>query len=1194
MNYAGTFDFSQLGDAQADTAAGAFGVAHVAAPGEHAAAITVPDANLLFSGDYKRAGLDLVLSKDGQDHIVADYFNGAHRAALSSPDGATLSPDLVKALVGEVQVAQAGGATNSAAQVIGTVSKLAGSATAIRNGVSVTLNVGDPVQKGDVVQAGADSSLTLTFIDGTVFGLSANARMVLNEMVYDPAGSSNSSLLSLIQGTITFVAGETAKNGDMRVDTPVATMGIRGTAVLVEIGFEVPGQGGAPPVKFQVLVEPNGYTGSYVLYSKTSGQPIGTVNQAGQVTSVTGAGDASTGQADPLSQMAQAIIQQTLQTYFPNYVPNANPRSNGSGAGSTPADPLFDPIQKLPNLIIDQPNVVPINLPGNGPGAPPITVPVIVTPLNTAPIILVTPVTVILPVDANNFKLSDQVTITDPDANNPVFNDVIVPYVAGSGRVASATGPGHGPSGTALASLVTVDPVTGQVSYDPAAFKYLAAGEAAVFTIAFQSRSGPDTVSNTITVTIVGVNDAPEITSASLDVAQGGYTPVALSDITISDPDSTSFTYYLSATHGTFEKWDGESWVEITSSDAITAADITAGHVRFHHDGSGDAPTATVIVSDGSASSTPHQIDIDFTPANTVYHLTSTQGLSIDVSAYGATNGFAFPGAGNVTTPLTQEDRIVLAYQNGNGHVALNNSPMMGDRDMAVLSSSQHTADGKTSVSTTLNGGNGLTLKQVIELGDNANYFTTTVTITNTSDHGVNGVRFMRNFDPDQDVGSPVNGSTATINDVINGTNFAIVSAQGTTSHTTVAMIGLSGTWRGSVYGFTNEDPYSPGAYDNPVDPNGSVADQALSLTYHFGTIAAHTSATVTYITTNNIATNGDNALYGTISSDTINGFKGNDLLIGLGGNDKFVFDVGSGHDTILDFAVGADTIDVSAYANLSSDFSTWLSSGILQTMGGDTLVHLSPTDTILLKGVAAGDLTAADFGLPPPPNHAPVFDTSNLSVYDDIELGGITLRGLSVSDPDSAGQEFSITACANLGDVGYPEPSPDLANLNENLSYGINYQPSDAVPPYVEKVQLSVFDASGASDTINIHFAVAPTGPVTLTGGQGKDLLVSTGFNDTLTGGAEADQFIFGPDSGHDTITDFKPGTDRIDLQIDGTFAPNEDAFQLWLQDHATSSTEGLRLQLDDTGHNTVLLTNVTANQLHVSDFIVHDTLLV
>ncbi len=115
-----------------------------------------------------------------------------------------------------------------------------------------------------MIQSGANSTVGITFIDGTVFGLSSNARMVLNEMVYDPNGSNNSSLISLVAGTISFVAGENAKHGDMKVDTPVATMGIRGTAVLVEIDFDVPGQNGLPSAKFQVLMEPDGTTGSYI------------------------------------------------------------------------------------------------------------------------------------------------------------------------------------------------------------------------------------------------------------------------------------------------------------------------------------------------------------------------------------------------------------------------------------------------------------------------------------------------------------------------------------------------------------------------------------------------------------------------------------------------------------------------------------------------------------------------------------------------------------------------------------------------------------------------------------------------------------------------------------------------------------------------------------------------------------------
>ena len=201
-----------------------------------------------------------VLSNDGRELLLQDYFKGEKRVALASLGWRPSHRRHHYALTGHNQLAQADGSAG-AAQVIGHVTKLVGNATAIRNGVSIILNNGDNVHKGDVVQAGSDSTLGITFIDGTVFGLSSNARMVLNEMVYDPSGSNNSSLLSLVQGTISFVAGATAKNGNMKIDTPVATMGIRGTAVLVEIDFEVPGQGGAPAAKFQVLVEPNGTTG---------------------------------------------------------------------------------------------------------------------------------------------------------------------------------------------------------------------------------------------------------------------------------------------------------------------------------------------------------------------------------------------------------------------------------------------------------------------------------------------------------------------------------------------------------------------------------------------------------------------------------------------------------------------------------------------------------------------------------------------------------------------------------------------------------------------------------------------------------------------------------------------------------------------------------------------------------------------
>jgi hypothetical protein len=108
--------------------------------------------------------------------------------------------------------------------------------------------VGDPVYQGDVVRTGADGRVGINFTDGTSFNLSNNANMALNEFVYDPNGKSNSTLFNLSKGTFTFVAGKIAKTGDMKIDTPVATMGIRGTTPHVEISDD-------GTVKFSTLLE---------------------------------------------------------------------------------------------------------------------------------------------------------------------------------------------------------------------------------------------------------------------------------------------------------------------------------------------------------------------------------------------------------------------------------------------------------------------------------------------------------------------------------------------------------------------------------------------------------------------------------------------------------------------------------------------------------------------------------------------------------------------------------------------------------------------------------------------------------------------------------------------------------------------------------------------------------------------------
>ena len=122
------------------------------------------------------------------------------------------------------------------------------SAVVVQASLAGSAKVGDSIYLGDVVSTGSDGRVGITFTDGTAFDLSPNARMVMNEFIYDANSKSNSSLLSLTKGTFTFVAGKVAKSGDMKINTPVATMGIRGTTPRVEIADD-------GSVKFSTLIE---------------------------------------------------------------------------------------------------------------------------------------------------------------------------------------------------------------------------------------------------------------------------------------------------------------------------------------------------------------------------------------------------------------------------------------------------------------------------------------------------------------------------------------------------------------------------------------------------------------------------------------------------------------------------------------------------------------------------------------------------------------------------------------------------------------------------------------------------------------------------------------------------------------------------------------------------------------------------
>lgn len=200
--------------------------------------VVIDDGANLFGATFHRAGPDLLLLNDGAPPIrIVDYFRQGGLPDLSTGDGGLLRGATVETLAGPEAPGQyAQTRLPEPGLPIGQVETLDGGASVQRaDGTVQALRVGMKVFQNDVVATEDGSGLSLTFSDGTIFSLAAESRMVLDHLIYDPAGSANSAAFSLVQGSFVFIAGQVAKTGGMEITTPAATMGIRGTTVRVDV-----------------------------------------------------------------------------------------------------------------------------------------------------------------------------------------------------------------------------------------------------------------------------------------------------------------------------------------------------------------------------------------------------------------------------------------------------------------------------------------------------------------------------------------------------------------------------------------------------------------------------------------------------------------------------------------------------------------------------------------------------------------------------------------------------------------------------------------------------------------------------------------------------------------------------------------------------------------------------------------------
>ena len=160
------------------------------------------------------------------------------------------------------------------------VATLQGTATVTRgNAASAALKVNDPIFKNDVLQTGANASLGVTFDDETTLNLSANARIAVNEFVYQEGGGSNSAVFNVIRGTVAFVAGQAAKTGNMTMTMPNATLGIRGTTGVVDV------PDGAAEPKIKLYPDSDGRIGRIEVFDRQGGS-LGALTQGASAFSI--------------------------------------------------------------------------------------------------------------------------------------------------------------------------------------------------------------------------------------------------------------------------------------------------------------------------------------------------------------------------------------------------------------------------------------------------------------------------------------------------------------------------------------------------------------------------------------------------------------------------------------------------------------------------------------------------------------------------------------------------------------------------------------------------------------------------------------------------------------------------------------------------------------------------------------------
>jgi len=120
---------------------------------------------------------------------------------------------------------------------VGIVRSVSTDAFILRNETSIAAKINMKIMNGDVVKTGPNGSIGLIFDDDTIVSMGPNSEFAVEDFLFNPSEKKLSFVVRMLQGTFSYLSGQISKlvPGAVRLETPDATIGIRGTHVLVKV-----------------------------------------------------------------------------------------------------------------------------------------------------------------------------------------------------------------------------------------------------------------------------------------------------------------------------------------------------------------------------------------------------------------------------------------------------------------------------------------------------------------------------------------------------------------------------------------------------------------------------------------------------------------------------------------------------------------------------------------------------------------------------------------------------------------------------------------------------------------------------------------------------------------------------------------------------------------------------------------------